>query len=466
MARLSKAAAAALVSVHFLALAGDGLRSGFMPDDMMNLYGYWTKPAWRLAADLLNPFAASYRPAGALFYAPLFALFGLEPRAFRMVCFLLLVTNLGLAFLLIRRLTQSFTAAILGALLFSYQAHLSDLYYSSATIYDLLAGFFYYGCLLLYVQARQQNRPIGGRRCLALSALFWLALNSKEIAVTLPAILLAWEISWAGFSARQSNLPSRLAGSWRCVACMTILGIVYLAPRLSGPAAMTSNLAYQPVWSVQTYLENLSHYLSLLLYRPQRLSAPATLALCAATLAAAVLARSRTLTFAWLLFIAGSLPVMFIPPRGAFVTYVPALGLALYLAQPAARAATTLAQKARGLGMSERATALAGPAALAVLALLLHSVHQAHKPLAAGWVAKEERKLRQVFEAASRSRSPLPPGARVLLRGDPFAEDDWAPVLALRLYYRDPNLRVERVPDPSPLPQGAAGAYDAVFVIR
>ena len=466
MDRLCKAAAAAVVLVHFFALAGDGLRSGFMPDDMMNLYGYWTKPAWRLTADLLNPFSAAYRPAGALFYTPLFAFFGLEPQPFRTVCFVLLVANLGLAFLLIRRLSNSFAAAILGALLFSYQAHLSDLYYSAAAIYDLLAAFFYYGCLLRYIQARQRDHRIGWGRCAVLCVLFWLALNSKEIAITLPAVLLAREITGAGCLPCESHLRARLAAGWRCLACMTVLGVVYLTPRLSGPAPMTSNLAYHPVWSAQTYLDNLSHYLSLLLYRPQQLSAAATMVLCAAALAAALLVRSRILTFAWLLFMLGSLPVMFIPARGAFVTYVPALGLAMYLAVPAAKAAQTLSRTTRNVPTAERATAPAGLAALAALAVLLYSVHRAHNPLAAGWVAREEGKLRQVFEAASQLRTRLQPGARVLLQGDPFAEDDWAPVLALRLYYRDPDLHVDRVADPSPLPQATAGAYDAVFVIR
>ena len=79
------AGASLTIAAVFLFLAGDGLSAYFTPDDMMNLYGAWFRPVLEQG-----------RPLGALVYRAIFAVFGLDPLPYRMVCFLLLAGNLVL----------------------------------------------------------------------------------------------------------------------------------------------------------------------------------------------------------------------------------------------------------------------------------------------------------------------------------------------------------------------------------
>ena len=78
--------AALAIGGIFVAFAGDGIRAYFTPDDMMNLYVSWSAAP----AELLH----NDRPLGALAYRGLFALFGLNPLPYRIVCFVLLPPHL------------------------------------------------------------------------------------------------------------------------------------------------------------------------------------------------------------------------------------------------------------------------------------------------------------------------------------------------------------------------------------
>ncbi len=80
--------AATLVICATFAFAGDGLWAYFAPDDMMNLYGAWSGSA----ADVLQ----GDRPLGALVYRGLFAMFGLNPLPYRVLCFALMLANTAL----------------------------------------------------------------------------------------------------------------------------------------------------------------------------------------------------------------------------------------------------------------------------------------------------------------------------------------------------------------------------------
>src|SRR5262249_42723875 len=151
---------------------GDGLFSYFTPDDMMNLYGAW-----------FRPLAEADRPLGALFYRAIFAMAGLNPMPYRAGCLLLLLANLGLLYLLCRRLSGSNEIAALACLLGTYHAHLADLYYSTGTVYDLLCGTLYLSALVYY-----SGGELSWRRNGIFLALYVAALGAKEMAITLPAM--------------------------------------------------------------------------------------------------------------------------------------------------------------------------------------------------------------------------------------------------------------------------------------
>ncbi len=64
---------------NVLWFARRGVLSYFAIDDMMNMGGYWATPTWKLVGAQFAFFSSYYRPMGALFYLPLFHLFGFNP---------------------------------------------------------------------------------------------------------------------------------------------------------------------------------------------------------------------------------------------------------------------------------------------------------------------------------------------------------------------------------------------------
>ncbi|HXA63861.1 MAG TPA: hypothetical protein VNV82_01850 [Bryobacteraceae bacterium] len=153
--RLGGILALLLIAVYFLLLAGQGLSAGFTTDDVENLTTYWNQfPAALLKAVVLYS-SPSYRPLGGLFfYRPLFAFAGFHPLPYRLLCFALLLVNLGLLYLAIRSVTASSEIAALTTLIGAFHPRLVDLYWKNGTVYDILCFTFYFGALAYYARAR------------------------------------------------------------------------------------------------------------------------------------------------------------------------------------------------------------------------------------------------------------------------------------------------------------------------
>jgi hypothetical protein len=403
----------------FFYLAGDGLRAGLFPDEMMNIHGYWREPWSRLLRANLFFFEASYRPAGALFYRPLFDLFGFNPLPYRIVCFALLTANLILVYLLSRRLSSSAVTASLAAVLFSYNAYCSDLYYSSATIFDLLCFACYAGALLLYAHRREQGR-LGPAALAALALLQIFALNAKEMAVTLPLMLAAYEFLFH----RRSGLDLRGPLLTLLLAALAASG------RLVGEGSMAANPAYRP--SLHGVAHVLSVYTGQLLYRIPAAGAVIVSAFvgCAAL---ALFIPKPHVRFAALFGLITPLPVLLISQRSLYVMYVPMLGFALL--------AASLIVSAIPDRLRDRLPAIALPI---LLAAILLPPHLQYKPLGTYWVASEAPKVRFIVSELDRRLPALPKGARLFFEEDPLPEDDWFLTLLFQLYYRDPTLLIAR----------------------
>jgi len=125
----------------------------------------------------------NFRPVGSLYYRLLYRAVHLYFPPYIVVLQLLHGLNVALLFLLLRRLDFSRIAAGAGALFYSFHAAVLEIYWKPMYVFDLLCATLCLIALLLYVR---------GRWILALIP-FWLAYKSKEVAVMLPAALLAWE---------------------------------------------------------------------------------------------------------------------------------------------------------------------------------------------------------------------------------------------------------------------------------
>src|SRR6185436_20210568 len=92
-----------------------------------------------------------------------------------------------------RRLASSPSIAFLAVLALCYHPRLAGLVFVGAFIYDVLCGFFYFAALAYYVHVREQDVSLRPVQLFGFLALYICALNCKEMAVTLPVIVLIYE---------------------------------------------------------------------------------------------------------------------------------------------------------------------------------------------------------------------------------------------------------------------------------
>src|ERR1700733_13771411 len=185
------------ILLFFVFFSYRGLSSYFTFDDgttvIVCLKPFET-PFWRDLLHILTVFTTAFRPLTTLFWRPLYAVFGFNPLPFRVVVHLLLAVNIGLAYVVARRLQATREASVLAALVFCYNAATLDLYYNTCLVGDVLCFLLYALAIAVYVRGRQAGNPLGWRRTAAVSVLFLLALDSKELAVALPGVLSIYEL--------------------------------------------------------------------------------------------------------------------------------------------------------------------------------------------------------------------------------------------------------------------------------
>ena len=424
--------AALAVTAFFLFFAGPGLNAWFTDDQLMNLYFATDKPVVELA---LQP----DRPVATLAMRGLWELFKFNPLPYRVVCFALLLLNLALATALAWRLSRSGITALLFAILFAYHACLSDLYFHTGTLYDILCFTFTFAALLWYVIIRSQSRAPRWHELAGIALLSALAIGSKEMAVAVPLLLAL--IEWLYGDRRH----------WRASIVSAIVCVAFLS-RFLAHSSFQSNSSYRTAYSLETFLSNWQWYQALLFYRVQHWSALATRLTLAACLLLPVLLRRREAWFATAVALVTPLPIIFIAPRSLYAFYIPYFGFCLL----AASAFSTLAIRKWV------------PAALATaLTLFLIPQHLAMRDWANGWYRAQEKILRGPGEAIRRTLPPLQPNSRILFVDDPFPAP---PEMEFQLFYfvtliaNDHSIRVDRARYMASPPAGSQWSnYAAVF---
>lgn len=444
----SRTTVAAFLAIlaYFLYFAAGGLQAYFTSDDAINLvhlHGYFTTPIYKIALDVLNPFTSAYRPLGGLFYRIVYAFAGYNPAPFRYLCFLLLLVNMGLAFRLLRLLSDSTEAAILGLLLISYHPAMSELYYSTGTIYDILCYLFFAIALTSYIERRRRGLRFSPGFLILLLLFNLLALQAKEIGCMLPAAIFLFEACYRGFSRRSINqlAPLILTAAFTCAL---------LLHRLLTPNEMSQNPLYQPRLSPTFYLETCARYHSLLFFSDDLLSVPAMLCLWGAMGLAAALLRSKPMAFGLSFWILALVPVAVIPGRGAFVLYIPIIGLGLYFG--------SLAIRLRDAVIRPRFRFVSQIALFGLLIASLAVAYGNTRSSAIAGILQTDRDSRGVMTQLHRLHPSVKPGAHILFADDPFPPASWYLTFAPQLMYHDPGISIDRVKT-----RPHARAYDYVF---
>ena len=143
----------------------------------------------------------NFRPVGHLYFALMGNEFGLWFAPYMTPIFALHLLNALLLWLLMRKLGINPWCAIAAAAFFTLSAGAFDAYWKPMYVFDLLCTTFSLASILFYSH----------RRWVLSFIAFWLAYKSKELAVMLPAVLVAYE-NWFGERKFKVLIPFVLAG--------------------------------------------------------------------------------------------------------------------------------------------------------------------------------------------------------------------------------------------------------------
>jgi tetratricopeptide (TPR) repeat protein len=174
----------------------------------------------------------SYRPLATLSYFLIHSFAGLNPFYYHLTSVLLHVLNVMLVFFLARSILDSRFGALGVGLLFACHPALTEAVDCIAFNEDLLAAFFFLLALNIYV-ARVGREFALGWYALSL-LLYFCGLLSKEMAISLPAIIYAYDLAFNADG--EQRLTARYAAQiilqrWRVYSGYGLVGSFYLILR-------------------------------------------------------------------------------------------------------------------------------------------------------------------------------------------------------------------------------------------
>jgi hypothetical protein len=178
--------AIALVFVSLNHSAYDGY---FQDDELDDLKWAPSRPASIFLTGLLEPKFEldNFRPVGHLYFALMGRRYGLDFPPYITPLFAIHLLNALLLYLLMRKLGVNLWCAIAATAFFTLSVTAFDTYWKPMYVFDLLCTTFSLASVVLYSY----------RRWVLSFIAFWLAYKTKELAVMLPAALVAYEY-WFG----------------------------------------------------------------------------------------------------------------------------------------------------------------------------------------------------------------------------------------------------------------------------
>src|SRR5438477_5291038 len=335
--RFLNAACIGLLLAYFLHFALPALRAGVGEDEMMNLYFYWFPGAFRSIRANFCFWSISYpqRPAGALYYLPLYHLFSLDALPYRIVQISILAVTIPVFFYLARLLSGSRAVAFLAALAMCYHVHLAYLAFGGSFIYDVLCGFFYFAALSYYVRIRERGVALSAGQLAIFLGLYLCALNSKEMAVSLPVIVVIYE---ALKCPRRNEWKQFALHNWSVAAPALTAGLVtaiFIYAELNSAYSLAHLEAYRPVFTWHRFTLTNAHFINELLYDSASRIGRAVLVAWPVVFLYAFWRRDRLLQLMAFWVVITPLPLAFIPARGGAMLYIVLFGWATIFARMA-----------------------------------------------------------------------------------------------------------------------------------
>jgi protein O-mannosyl-transferase len=291
----------------------------------------------------------SYRPVTTATYFLDYRIWKLNPFGYHLTNLLLHIFNAILLFIFVKLIVKNYQIALLASLLFALHPVSAEAVGVISFREDLLVFLFYLSSLILYI--RMENAP--GRRKKALFygfslVLFLFALFSKEMAVSLPLVLILYDYFFVFKQKGKEifiNFKSRYLGhilvlSFYLFAAFCVIG---RTSEDSGKGLLTNLLTMPKVFAtyIQWLLLPFNLHVTLpddplliarSLYEPAVLFSIALLVL-SFIFAVKIRKRSGIISFAAFWFFLTLLPVSNIVPIMNYIAcrylYIPALGFCL-----------------------------------------------------------------------------------------------------------------------------------------
>ena len=433
---MRRLAAASLLLAYFLYFSWDRLQVPFSSDDLMNLDFYWKRGTGWMLFSQLPLWRGLYRPMGAVFYLPLFAGFGLNPAAYHVAAMLLLLANAYLLYRWAKVLGAGELAAGLAALIACYQAGLSGLYYYTGFVYDVLCFSFYVSALVFYAGARRRGRLLRAWETAAFLGLFLCALNSKEMAVTLPVILLVYEWTYHRPALRNwRDLTVWLRGPGRVALCGAAMSLCSLYGKAFGPDPLLNAAGYRPVFSLHQLRQFQTAALGDLLLNQHYSGWVQILAMWALLLYLALRRDRPVLRFNWWFVLITPLPVAFLEHRTGANLYVPLAGMAIFggvIFEDLARSLAGVLAGETILRRVDRRVLLAVTVAAGVY-FWAHRNHYLKEWLVKPAMARTGKLQAEIVQQFRVLNPHVAPGSRVAILNDPVDPND--PLNGLGTYF-------------------------------
>lgn len=461
-------AVAALFVAYFFLVSWDTVKAHFAPDEMWAIWWHWRPSPWHLLTSQFELWQGHIRPFGGLFFLPIYLLFGLNPVPYHVVLLVLLLIGAYLMYRFARAIGCAELPAAMVALIACYHGGLGNLYYNSVFVFDVLVGIFYFAAFAYYARIRASGKLPSGGQTVAFLALYLCALNSKEMAVTLPVMLLAYEwIFQQRPPWRPRDLFRWLLGPGRILCWTGLLNLVYIYGKRFGAEGVLSGPsdAYKPVLSWDRFVDFQERYIGDIFYHLPRFGGVATLLIWLAVTLLAWRRGRPILRFCWFWILVTPLPLDFIIGRDQACLYVCLAGWAVLAAilftnfvTFAAPHLVALDAQCRRLGVARTRMllAIAGMLAYAAGSWSFKQTEVAPAEPALGWLTY------QVL-AEFRAMNPrVPSGSTVVFLDDPWHNAGFDMQFIAELWFRDRKTHVLLNQASPLLPQEIAKA-DAVF---
>jgi tetratricopeptide (TPR) repeat protein len=181
----------------------NSLSNGFVYDDLATIventhikrFGNYLSSFYTPSYFKISGGEASYRPVATLSYYLLYAVFDVNPFGYHLASVVLHIFNVILVYLMAHVILNRKGSAVMVGLLFACHPVNTEAVNAISYNEDLIAAFFYFLALLLYMKL-ETSAPNQNLLFLTLSLFFFLlGLLSKEMAITLPAIVVLYDLT-------------------------------------------------------------------------------------------------------------------------------------------------------------------------------------------------------------------------------------------------------------------------------